>query len=297
MFGKNKTKMKKEDKSVNMKQVMPEKKELQDKPREPTTKKVMAESTKGFEYDVELYDVWDTTSKRLPIFGANRIIEDNNVYLYNPKSGFKVLFPENSEEFKQYTLDTLKLLIKNIEKKIKLVVAGKTEHSLRDLKKELRIHNNYKRSLELQGRGSYMILTSTGRPLFMFDRIGNLKMPLFKNVDRSLIYTPTEQKTQEVVQLLKENEEKNGEQKRLTLSTYALLLILILAIIATVYLAYKTAGLDIEVTQALADIGSSLVEVTKDLNSVSSSMYNITENIQVNPDLITTPKINVINGQ
>lgn len=299
MFGKNKNKMKKEDKSIDVKQVMPQEKDNNNKNndvvKEPQTNKEMEKISTQFEYDVELYDVWDTTSKRLPIFGANRIIEDNNVYLYNPKTGFKELFPENSEEYKQYTLDNLDNLIKNIEKKIKSVVSGKTEHSLRDLKKELRIHNNYKRSLQLQGRGSYMILTSTGRPLFMFDRVGNLKMPLFKNVDRSLIYTPTEQKTQEVVQLLKENESKNGEQKRLTLSTYALIFILVMAVLGTIFIAYKTAGLDPEVVKTLAEIGINFAEGAKDLNSANSILFNITENIQVNPDLITTPKLQVIN--
>lgn len=296
MFGKKKKSyLNKEDKSIDTKQVMPIKKE--DEVKEPTSKKLMASASNSFEYDVELYDVWDTTSKRLPIFGANRIIEDNNVYLFNPKTGFKELFPENSEEFKQYTLDTLNILIKNIEKKISQVVSGKKEYSLRDLKKDLRIHNNYKRSLELQGRGSYMILSATGRPMFMFDRVGNVKMPLFKNVDRSLIYTPTEQKTQEVVQLLKENDEKNGEQKRLTLSTYALLLLLVMAVIGTLFIAYKTAGLDAEVITTLAEIGVNFAEGAKDLNSANTIMFNITENIQVKPDLIITPTTNVINGQ
>ena len=43
----------------------------------------VSNATNGYGYDIELYDVWDTTSKRLPVFGANRIIEDKNVYLYN----------------------------------------------------------------------------------------------------------------------------------------------------------------------------------------------------------------------
>lgn len=228
-------------------------------------------------YDIELWDVWDTTSQRKPVFQAKRIIENNNVYLFSQNPYFKEMFPENSEEYKQYKLDELDERIASIEKSIKQVNAGKLDWSLKDLKKELRITKGYKRSLELQGRGSYMVLNSNGRRMFMFDRIGNLKMPLYKNVDRSLIYTPTEQKTQEVIQLLKENKDKNGQEQMIKLSTYGILILMLLTLCFMIFIGYKMSNLPLDVTDNLASIGNALAEVTKDLNNVSSSINYIAE--------------------
>lgn len=255
-----------------------------------------ASSPNGFGYDIELYDVWDTTSRRIPSFGANRVIEGDNVYLYNPKNGFKVPFPENSEEYKQYIESELDEVIKNTETKIKKVKDNKLGLSLKDLNKDLRIYKNYKRSLELQGRGSYMIINSNGRPLFMFDRIGNLKMPLFKNVDRSLIYTPTEQKTQETVQLLKENQEKNGEKEMLKLSNYVVLLLMVLALCFIIWMGYKMSHLPVDVTTNLADTTKMLAEVTKDLNNVSFNINSIAESTQSTIPS-TTPITQTITGR
>ena len=298
LLGKKKIKQVKEDTSIDVKQELGIKEDVNmtlsvDK----DVKKSMANVSSNFEYDIELWDVWDTTSKRRPIFGANRLIEDNNVYLFNEKTGFKIPFPENSEEYKQYKMEELDSIIKSIETKIKNNNKGKADHTLKDLNKDLRVHRNYKRSLELQGRGSYMVLNYNGRPMFMFDRVGNLKMPLFKNVDRSLIYTPTEQKTQEVTQLLKENKEKNGEQVRLNLATYALIIILALLVGIMFYTLYKMSALPVEVSESLARTGELFAQGAKDLNSANSIMYNITENLQTNPDLITTPTTQIITGR
>jgi len=250
----------------------------------------------GYGYDVELYDVWDTTSRRLPAFGANRIIEGDNVYLYNDKTGFKVPFPENSEDYKQYTLDELDLQIKGIENKIKKVKGGKLDWSLKDLNKELRVLKNYARSLQLQGRGSYMIINANGRPLFMFDRINNFKMPLFKNTDRSLIYTPTEQKTQEVTQLLKENHDKNGQEQTIKLTTYGLILLLLLGVCFMFFMGYKMMNLPGEITQSLADVAVSLADVSKDLNNVSVNINNIAQS-SIDPNAIVTAKEQIVTGR
>lgn len=287
---------KKKNKGLNSEKInMPDNFPGENKSNTDNNTHTQVKQTDSYGYNIELYDVWDTTSKRLKPFGANRIIEDNNVYLFNPQNGFKEPFPENSDDFKAYKLEELDKSISVTTKNIDNIKKGKSDRSLKDEIKELRMLKNYKRSIELQGRGSYMILDATGKPTFMFDRVGNIKMPLFKNVDRSLIYTPTELKTKEITQLLKENEEKNGEERRVKLSTYAAAVILFLVAIAFVYFTYKTNQLPSEFVDALVAIANNYESVSQGLNSLNESVTNIAS--QQSPDLSINPTTNTVTGR
>lgn len=252
-------------------------------------------SSENFSYDIELYDVSDITSKRLKPFGANRIIEGNNVYLYNPKNGFKEPFPENSEEYKDFKLEELDKEIKATLNNISKINKGKSDRSLKDEKKQLRVLRGYKRSLELQGRGSYLIVNSNGKFMYMFDRVGNIKMPLFKNVDRSLIYTPTELKTKEVTQLLKENDTKNGEPERVRLSTYSAAILMFLAAITLFYFSYKTASIPDNFLEYMKIQAEYFKVIGQDLNSLNESISNIVSS--QSPDLSVNPSTSQVTGK
>lgn len=252
-------------------------------------------SSENFSYDIELYDVSDITSKRLKPFGANRIIEGNNVYLYNPKNGFKEPFPENSEEYKDFKLEELDKEIKATLNNISKINKGKSDRSLKDEKKQLRVLRGYKRSLELQGRGSYLIVNSNGKFMYMFDRVGNIKMPLFKNVDRSLIYTPTELKTKEVTQLLKENDTKNGEPERVRLSTYSAAILMFLAAITLFYFSYKTASIPDNFLEYMKIQAEYFKVIGQDLNTLNESISNIVSS--QSPDLSVNPSTSQVTGK
>lgn len=56
---------------------------------------------------VELWDIWGTTSKKATRFGAKRYIEKGNVFLVNEKRGFKAPFPQENEDYKQFTVSWL----------------------------------------------------------------------------------------------------------------------------------------------------------------------------------------------
>lgn len=253
-------------------------------------KKVSTGTT--YEYAVELYDVWDTTSKRLPAFGANRIVEGNTSFLFNEQRGFKEPFPENSQEFLEFTLEETEEKIKELEKRIKeLEKNNNTTSSVRDLKKSLRIFRGYKRSLTLKGNGSFMILNEYGKPTFMFDRVGDVKLPLYKNVDRSTLYIPSELKTKNSTKLLKENDEKNGKDMQVKLATYALIIILVLFALAFIWFGYKAMHLPVDVADTLSKVAESMLGIDKSLNNLET-MVNVSS---VNDGVSVTPNVNTIN--
>lgn len=297
VFNKKDKKDKNKTKDIDSPLINNEKEETKNKIKDYSDKGINTQD-KAFAYDILLWDVSENTSVALPIFGANRVYDGKNVFLYNEKIGFKEPIPENNDEYRQHKLEEIEDSIKDIEKQIKKVREGKLNWSLKDLKKDLRIYNNFKRSLLLNGSGSYQTFNSNGKRMYMFDRRGDLKLPLFKNTDISTMYIPSEQKTQEVMQLLKENKDKNGEEHRVTLATYGLIIFLGLLAIGFGFVMWKVTGIPLDVGQQLADVATTLADVTKDLNSVTDSMNNITTNIEgSSPDLNTSPNNQVINGR
>jgi hypothetical protein len=255
------------------------------------TEKKKVNSKNTFEYSIEIYDVWDTTSKRITPFGASRIVEGNSSYLFNEQKGFKEPFPENNLEYKEYELETVLTKIDEIEKKIKESENSKNKNplnSIKDLKRELRLYRGYKRSIELRGNGSFMILNSDGVPTFQFDRLGNIKFPLYKNVDRSTIYTPSELKTKNISKIIKDNDEKNGQEQIIKWSTYVLLILLVLGVCFMFYMGYKMQKLPIDVANTLNIVAENMQDIGKSLNTLEN-------HIIVNESVEVIPKVNPIN--
>ena len=246
-------------------------------------------------YTIELYDIWGSTSKRAVRFGAKRFIEKGNVFLMNEKRGFKEPFPEDSEDFRSFKMEWVETEIKEINTKIsKTMKAENPKWSLKDLRKDKKELENYRRSLELQGKGSYMLVDSDaagGRPLFMFDRRGNYKLPVFKNIDLSLMYLPTEANITEASDLIRENNEKNGKSS-LNLAQLGLFVLMVVIILAGLFFAYKTASLDLSFVDVLKDITTSLNAQNEMLGDYIETAKNITNPV-LNESI--TPNLDIVN--
>jgi hypothetical protein len=243
---------------------------------------------KTFEYSIEIYDVWDTTSKRIRPFGANRIVEGNTSFLFNEQKGFKEPFPENSQEFQEFEINEIEEKIEQLEKQIREHSKSKSIVSIRDLQKQLRIYRGYRRSIELRGNGSFMIINPDGTPTFQFYRIGNIKLPIYKNVDRATLYIPSELKTKNVTKLLRENEEKNGQEQIIKFSTYALILLLILCVCFMFYMGYKMQQLPLDVAETLSIVAENFGKITDSIGNI--------EDIIINNDSVSfEPRQNTIN--
>lgn len=295
MFGSKKKRDKQITEKVNVNKNDFTEPEYQEKVElEKGEKKESNESIKTdgqYPYTVELWDVWGSTSKKAVRFGAKRFIEHGNVFLVNEKRGFIEPFPEDTAEYKQYKKEEI---TKEIEKKQRLLSNIKTlknpQNSEKDLREDIRILKGFLRSLELDGKGSYMLIDSDSagaRPLFMFDRRGNYRLPVFKNVDVSLMYIPTEAKITEASDLIRENDSKNGKNT-LNLATAGLFVLLILLVFGAMYFAYKTSALPTEFIEVLKDIAvnqDALVEQLKDY-------------VQPVDDIVSegvSPNLNVVN--
>lgn len=231
---------------------------------------------------VQIIDVWGTSAKEQTSFGVEKLVEGSNVYLYNKNRNFKEPMPEDTDDYKKYKLDEVKRELEKLDNKLRAARQEKKEADALDLEQQIRIYKGYERSLTLQGRGSYLHFSEDrfgGKPLFKFVRKGMFRLPVFFNTDIDTLYIPSEAKIKTGAQLLKENEEKNGNHDN-TLKIINIILTIIIALIflASLYFSYKasvipaeTANVLVNVTENLNDISRNLMWHTDILLNVSNS--------------------------
>ncbi len=251
-----------------------------------------------FQYVIELYDIWGSNTKRLPRFGAKRLIEGGNVYLFNKDKEFKEPMPQDTDEYKQYSLEKIEEELEDLEDKKDNT---KNVSDLKDIEQDIKHLERHKSSIELQGTGSYIIFdedSKGGKPIISFDRVGNFKLPIYKNIDKSLLYTPNEANIAEASDLLKENLDKNGNNDNgIKLVTLALIAFLLIAICTFGYMTYKTGQNSAERSVNDALLAEHLIKVSENLDEATGKLNNITKNIEpeVSPDTTVTPNKNNIN--
>ena len=275
------------------------KKEGQDDPYVEEIKKVDVE--KEYPYIIQLNDINDSTIVRRAPFGAKRDIQGANVFLVNEKIGFKEPLPENSDEYKQYKIDELEDIIEELEEKIETHRSknkAKTPEYL-DWLVELKTMKGFKRSLELSGKGSYTIVSQEhgGRLLYSFDRKGNFKLPVFKNVDYSLLYVPNESDIQLASELIQENDKANGiTDNTLKLANLAILVLLVLGFVALIYFIYKSSNMPEGLVDSLTELTTQQGLLTETLTDLFGSVENVAERLDVKTPLNTTPSTVNVNG-
>ena len=229
-----------------------------------------------------------------------------NVYLLNEKLGFKEPFPRDTDEFKQYTVSQLENKINNAEKKIARLRKAKDGATKRitseelDLMQEIKQYKGFIRSLELLGKGSYMIIGGDygGRPIYQFNRVGTFKIPVFTNIDYSLRYMPLESDLATAGELLKLNEDKNGiSDNTFKLTMIGLAAILGICIIAVIYFNYLAIQINPEMGEVFLRMAESQVKLSDMLGQIVIDLNNVTGTfVPSNPDIIPTPGVVNVNN-
>ena len=262
-----------------------QKKEMEDKDSEHEQVK----SEKEFPYDVKICDIWGTTSKDQVKFPVQRRIIDSNVYLFNQKYGFKEPIPEDNDDFKDYKLEEVETQLKKLEKKVN---DRKSTDNKKGLRQQIRRLKGIKSSIQLQGRGSYMRLDENGRPYFEFDRVGNFKMPVYKNIDKSLLKTPDEAKIKLGSELIKENEEKNGDpNKGVKLLNIVITILLVISLCTCLYFNYKAIDVPEVCANNLKETSLIINAAARKFDNSASSLENVSSRVYLRQEDVI-PKIN-----
>lgn len=267
--------------------------DITNKKPENAEKEEKVESKKDFPYDVKLCDIWGSSSKDVAIIPVQRAIEGNNTYLYNEKFGFKEVEPKDSDEFRAYKIEELEEEIKKQE----MLLKSSNDINKKDIRGKIKQYSNWLNSLKLQGKGSYMRFSQTGKPYFEFDRVGNFRMPVFKNVDKSLLYTPSETKIKKGGDLIKENNDKNGDpNKQLKLLNIFITIVLVILAGIFIYATYKTSELPDQCSVNLDKASAFFVTASERIDNAADTLNNITGKVYIKePDVEVVPSSQVVN--
>lgn len=174
-----------------------------------------------YHYRVYIKEIEDSYTKKVSNFGVERYIDEQKgtVMLRNEEFKFNEPKPSNEKSYKIYKLQEVSVKIIELEKSLsKEINIDNPKVNRKDIEEELGIYKSIKRSLELQGKGSYLNVDEDGTPYFVFRRKGNFKLPEFDNVDIDTIYTPSEAKIKKGSELLDMKKEKYSKFQR-TIST------------------------------------------------------------------------------
>lgn len=188
----------------------------------------------SFDYRIYYKDIHGSNTKKVLHFGAKRFVDEENgtVYLLNEKYKFRESFPEDTNMWKIYKIKEVNEKIIDIEKELsKERKNDDPKINIKNLEFDLDMYKNYKRSLELQGRGSYLNYDEDGVPYFTFRRKGNFKFPEFDNVELDTIYTPSEAKVKEGSDLFEMKKEKYSKFLRNIGSIMVIFFILLLLLL------------------------------------------------------------------
>jgi hypothetical protein len=260
--------------------------------KEPTDEKVNSE--KDYPYNVRICDIWGTTSKDTATIPVQRRIINSNVYLYNEKYGFKEPIPEDNDDFKDYKIDEVESQLKNLNKKL---INKNSNENKKDIRQQIRRLKGIKSSIQLQGRGSYLRLGESGKPYFEFDRVGNFKMPVFKNIDKSLLKTPDEAKIKLGSELIRENEEKNGDpNKGIKMLNLVLTIILALLVCTFAFFTYTTAKVPKVCTEGFQQTANIINGAAEKFGESAETLNNISSRVYIKqPDIKINMTPNVVN--
>ena len=198
---------------------------------EENKKNTKVQSKDKFHYRVYIKEIEDSYTKKVSHFGVERYIDEEKgtVMLRNEVYKFNEPKPSNEKAYKIYKIAEVDLKIKELEGNLsKEIKKDDPKVNRKDIEEELGTYKSIKRSLELQGKGSYLNVDEDGTPYFVFRRKGNFKLPEFDNVDIDTIYTPSEAKIKKGSELLDMKREKYSKYQKTTATIMTLLVVLLI---------------------------------------------------------------------
>jgi len=245
-----------------------------------------------FIYRVYIKEIEDSYTRKINSFDVERYIDEEKgtVMLRSETYKFNEPKPSNDKSYKIYKLQEIETKIKELETALsKEIKKDDPKINRKDIEEELNMYKSTKRSLELQGKGSYLNVDMDGTPYFVFRRNGNFKLPEFDNIDIDTLYTPSEAKIKKGSELLDMKREKYSKYQKLGAGIMITLFVMQLLFAGgLVWWSFKLNALsnDSVVTQLKAQMDETALYCAEKYgeagkNFYDSSLYvkNITETI------------------
>lgn len=247
------------------------------------------------EYKVIIVEKLGGTVREIKQLDASRFRDDEDhvIYLKNDKEKFLEIFPQQINDFKNYSeseVDALILknqkILENERKKDSEAVNDK------DVEFELLKLKAKKRSFKFDGSASYLSFATNGRPTFIFLREGSTFHPLKWDVETKTIFTPSDNRKKSASLSLRNKQNKYNTKKMLDGASIILIIVALIMAAGGGYFmfksqqAYNTAFDSYDESEIAAATRACLVsagELNKQIAETAQNVNDIT--ISVEEDL------------
>lgn len=168
--------------------------------------------------------------------------EDDVVYLKNDKAEFLEIFPQQMNDFKNYTPDEVNSLVKKHEKALADEHENDDENiNDKNIEYELLKLKAKQRSFKFDANASYLSFDSKSRPTFYFLREGSTFFPFKWDTSTKSIFIPSDNRKKSASITLRNKETKYNTKKLLEGGTILLLLLGIIFFGGGGYTWYKAS--------------------------------------------------------
>lgn len=186
---------------------------------------------KTHEYQIRLKISMGTATKELPFFDAVEATDESTGarFLINEEKNFKEPLPEETEDYKLYKIEELEDLIEELEQQLTDEnTKDNPDINVKTIRQQLKQYRKFKRSLELQGPGSYINFNSNGRPYYVYKRIGSFKFPVYDNQENFMNLIPPATRIRTCSELHNANNQKYSKHNKTTFLASSVILFLII---------------------------------------------------------------------
>ena len=242
-------------------------------------------------YKIVLHEKLGGTVREITDFEAFRWIdaEDNVVYLKNDKKKFLEIFPQQMQDFKNYTREEVDDLLDRYSDKLKRERKNDSDEvNDKDIEYEILKLKAKQRSFINKLDASYLSFDKKGKPTFNFLREGSTFFPFKWDTDTNTIFVPSDNRKKSASIALRNKEAKYNTQKIVAGMMVLLLVIQLVALVATgwgylkitnmekeLFIAYDESAIAAAKRACLEDVGA-VSKVVKDnaleVNSIVESV-------------------------
>ena len=244
------------------------------------------------EYKIVILEKLGGTVREIKELNCERFRDDEDhvVYLRNTKDKFLEIFPQQINDFKNYSEEEVDKLIQKYQSILEKERDRDSEAvNDKDIEFELLKLKAKKRSFKFSENASYLSFSTNGRPTFYFLREGSTFHPVKWDVDTKTVFTPSDNRKKSASLALRNKQNKYNIQSMITGSAIILIVIGLIMAAGGGYFMFKAKGAydeafnsydESEIAAATRACLESAGKLNKEIANTAGSVADIAEAVE-----------------
>lgn len=254
------------------------------------------------EYKIVLLEKLGGTVRTIKYLDAQRFRDDEDhvVYLKSEKDKFLEIFPQQINDFKNYTIEEVNKLIKKYQNQLEEERTEDTQVNDKNVEYELLKLKAKQRSFKFDDKASYLSFDETARPTFFFLREGSNFFPFKWDTDTKTIFVPSDNRKKSASLALRNKQNKYNIKKMLDGLSIIMIIVGFVMAGGGAYLLFKGNGAYDTAFEKYdqSEIAAAHRACLEDISKVSQTIADTAKNVEQISDNVEdkTVKDTIIKG-